>query len=304
MKTLYVFRQILVLFLIMGVGYYSAKVKILDDNATSCISNFIVSITLPLMILTSFNIQYSRQIFLTIIKILVFSIATFIFSMGLGKLISFKFGYGKRNILMFAGMFSNCGFIGFPILKIIYGSKGVLYTSIFNLAYNVFVWTIGVLILDKSKGNLNYKTIFFNPNIMAVAFGMLFMFLYIKIPYTINSACNLVGSMTAPLSMVVIGSILTEIQFRDIFKDWSLYYISIFRLIIIPFIIYCVLKLIKVDDFVIGVIVICEAMPAATLCPILAKSYNENFKYASKIVFVTTVLSIITIPAAIVLLKI
>ncbi|WP_242851352.1 AEC family transporter [Clostridium sp. DMHC 10] len=86
MKTLYVFRQILVLFLIMGVGYYSAKVKILDDNATSCISNFIVSITLPLMILTSFNIQYSRQIFLTIIKILVFSIATFYFFHGIRQI--------------------------------------------------------------------------------------------------------------------------------------------------------------------------------------------------------------------------
>lgn len=304
MKTVYVFKQIIILFLIMGVGYYSGKIKIIDDNTTSHLSNFIVSITLPMMILTSFDVKYSKKLFIIIMELLGFSIMAFIISIIIGKIISFKFGCDKKDILMFMSMFSNCGFIGFPVLKIIYGNNGVLYTSIFNLVYNIFVWTMGIVIINDKKQEINYKKILLNPNIMAVILGMILMVLSIKIPYSINSAFNLIGSMTAPLSMIVIGVMLTEVEFNDIFSDWSLYYISILRLIIIPLIIYFVLSFLGVNKLVIGVIIICEAMPGGTLCPILAKSYNRNFKYASKIVLVTTILSIVTIPFMISFLKI
>lgn len=304
MKTVYVFKQIIILFLIMGVGYYSGKIKIIDDNTTSHLSNFIVSITLPMMILTSFDVKYSNKLFIIIMELLGFSLMAFIISIIIGKIISFKFECNKKDILMFMSIFSNCGFIGFPVLKIIYGNNGVLYTSIFNLVYNIFVWTMGIVIINDKKQEINYKKILFNPNIMAVILGMILMVLSIKIPYSINSAFNLIGSMTAPLSMIVIGVMLTEVEFNDIFIDWSLYYISILRLIIIPLIIYFLLSFLGVNKIVIGVIIICEAMPGGTLCPILAKSYNRNFKYASKIVLVTTILSIVTIPLMISFLKI
>ncbi|KHD35421.1 permease [Clostridium acetobutylicum] len=301
---MYVFEQIFILFLIMGIGYYAAKSKIIDEDTASHLSNFIVSITLPLMILTSFNVEYSRKTVITIINLLVFSVAAFIISIVIGKIISFKFAMDKRDILMFMSIFSNCGFIGFPVLKVVYGNKGVLYTSIFNLVYNVFIWTIGIVIINDKREKIDYKKILFNHNIIAVIVGVFLMLLSIKIPYVMSSTFNLIGAMTAPLSMIVIGSILSGVDFNDIFKDWSLYYIAILRLIIIPLIIYLALKPFQINKIVIGVIIICEAMPGGTLCPILAKSCNRNFKYASKIVLITTILSMMTIPFITLFLKI
>ncbi|WP_250930789.1 AEC family transporter [Clostridium felsineum] len=286
----------MILFLVMGIGYYAARAKIINEESTSHISNFIVTITLPLMILTSFNVKYSVNTIVIISQLLIFSIIAFFISMIIGKVISFKFNCDRKDILMFMSIFSNCGFIGFPVLKVIYGDKGVLYTSIFNLVYNVFIWTFGIVIMNGRKEKINYKKILLNHNILAVILGMVLMLSSIKIPYVINSAFNLVGSMTAPLSMIVIGSILTTVEFNDIFKDWSLYYISALRLVLIPMIIYFALKPFLINKIVIGVIIICEAMPGGTLCPILAKNYNRNFKYASKIVLVTTIVSMITIP--------
>ncbi len=143
-----------------------------------------------------------------------------------------------------------------------------------------------------------------NPNIISVLIGLILIVFSISIPPIFENFCTVVGGMTTPLSMIVIGSILTQVEIKEIFKDFSLYYISLLRLLIIPFLIYLILTLLKVDNLVKSIIVISEAMPAATLCPILAQSYGGNVKYASQAVFITTLVSIITIPLVITLLNI
>lgn len=302
MKTIYVFKQILVLFSIMGVGYYASKRGIIDKNMNKGLSDFIVKITLPLLILSSFKYKYSQDMMLTIIKLLVFTVIIFIFTIILSNLFNSRFNKEKKSVLVFIGIFSNCGFIGFSILSIIYGDVGILYASIFNLVYNLFVWTIGVMIFTGKTDSKALKKSLTNPNIISVLIGIMLMLFSVEIPSTVRTFCGLVGGMTTPLSMIVIGSILTKVDMKKIFRDLSIYYASSLRLIIIPFLIYLILSLLKVNNLVKDIIVISEAMPAATLCPILAESFGENSKYASQIVFITTLLSIITIPLVVSLL--
>jgi predicted permease len=305
MKSLIVFRQIIILFLIIGVGYYASKKGIIDEKMNKGLSDFIVRITLPLLILSSFKGNYSPDMMSIIIKILVFTVLIFIFSIIISNLLNIKISRGKKSIAVFTGIFSNCGFIGFSILNIVYGQKGILYASIFNLVYNLFVWTFGVRFFVKKATDENIlKKIFMNPNIISVLIGLILIVFSISIPSILENFCTAVGGMTTPLSMIVIGSILTQVEIKEIFKDFSLYYISLLRLLIIPFLIYLILTLLKVDSLVKSIIVISEAMPAATLCPILAQSYGGNVKYASQAVFITTLLSISTIPLVITLLNI
>ncbi|WP_254908719.1 AEC family transporter [Clostridium tyrobutyricum] len=304
MKSLIVFRQIIILFLIIGVGYYASKKGIIDEKMNKGLSDFIVRITLPLLILSSFKGNYSPDMMSTIIKILIFTVLIFIFSIIISNLLNIKISRGKKSVAVFTGIFSNCGFIGFSILNIVYGQKGILYASIFNLVYNLFVWTFGIRIFVKKTDENILKKVLMNPNIISVFIGLILIVFSISIPSILESFCTAVGGMTTPLSMIVIGSILTQVEIKKIFKDLSLYYISLLRLLIIPFLIYLILTLLKVDNLVKSIIVISEAMPAATLCPILAQSYGGNVKYASQAVFITTLVSIITIPLVITLLNI
>ncbi|MBV4428014.1 AEC family transporter [Clostridium tyrobutyricum] len=304
MKSLIVFRQIIILFLIIGVGYYASKKGIIDEKMNKGLSDFIVRITLPLLILSSFKGNYSPDMMSTIIKILIFTVLIFIFSIIISNLLNIKISRGKKSVAVFTGIFSNCGFIGFSILNIVYGQKGILYASIFNLVYNLFVWTFGIRIFVKKTDENILKKVLVNPNIISVFIGLILIVFSISIPSIFESFCTAVGGMTTPLSMIVIGSILTQVEIKKIFKDLSLYYISLLRLLIIPFLIYLILTLLKVDNLVKSIIVISEAMPAATLCPILAQSYGGNVKYASQAVFITTLVSIITIPLVITLLNI
>ncbi|MBV4438546.1 AEC family transporter [Clostridium tyrobutyricum] len=304
MKSLIVFRQIIILFLIIGVGYYASKKGIIDEKMNKGLSDFIVRITLPLLILSSFKGNYSPDMMSTIIKILIFTVLIFIFSIIISNLLNIKISRGKKSVAVFTGIFSNCGFIGFSILNIVYGQKGILYASIFNLVYNLFVWTFGIRIFVKKTDENILKKVLVNPNIISVFIGLILIVFSISIPSILESFCTAVGGMTTPLSMIVIGSILTQVEIKKIFKDLSLYYISLLRLLIIPLLIYLILTLLKVDSLVKSIIVISEAMPAATLCPILAQSYGGNVKYASQAVFITTLVSIITIPLVITLLKI
>ncbi|MBV4431479.1 AEC family transporter [Clostridium tyrobutyricum] len=304
MKSLIVFRQIIILFLIIGVGYYASKKGIIDEKMNKGLSDFIVRITLPLLILSSFKGNYSPDMMSTIIKILIFTVLIFIFSIIISNLLNIKISRGKKSVAVFTGIFSNCGFIGFSILNIVYGQKGILYASIFNLVYNLFVWTFGIRIFVKKTDENILKKVLVNPNIISVFIGLILIVFSISIPSILESFCTAVGGMTTPLSMIVIGSILTQVEIKKIFKDLSLYYISLLRLLIIPLLIYLILTLLKVDSLVKSIIVISEAMPAATLCPILAQSYGGNVKYASQAVFITTLVSIITIPLVITLLNI
>ena len=124
----------------------------------------------------------------------------------------------------------------------------------------------------------------------------------ITLPSLVKESCEMVGNMTAPLSMIVIGGMLTKVNLKESLKDRFLYLISILRLFIIPLGLWGILYLLKVDSSITNIIVICQAMPAATLCPILAKTYDRNYKYASEIVVVTTLFSMISIPIIITLL--
>ena len=159
MESIYVFKKILVLFILIGVGYYAVKRKFINEEGNTCISNFIVNITLPLLILISFQVEFSKDIMDTIIKLFIFSVGAFIITIIISKLLFSKVKKERGDILKFVSIFSNCGFIGFPILKIVYGQEGVLYASIFNLVFNLLVWSVGIIILDSDDKKINYKKV-------------------------------------------------------------------------------------------------------------------------------------------------
>lgn len=296
MNNASVFNTVIILFSIMCVGFYGRRKNIINDTLSKGLNEVLLRITLPLMIIGSFITIDSENLGKNMISIFLLSMIIHVFLIFISKYLFIKFPKDKLAVLRFVAIFSNCGFMGFPVLKSAYGDLGVLYGSIFNIPFYIFVWTFGVALFTDKKDPHVLKKIFFNPGIVAVAIGLILFITNIKVPVSIVSSMKLVGDMTTPLSMIIIGYMISGVKLKEIFKEGSLYYGSFIRLILAPAITYLLFNLIGADKIVTHVAVIIEAMPVAATCAIYAQGANKDPKYASLAVFITTLLSLVTIP--------
>ena len=300
-----IIKGVISLFLIMFVGVYGSKKGIIDSNVSKGLTRILLEITLPCMIISSFNFSYNADVKSNIFKIFYYSFAVYIISIVLSHLLMLPVKKEKKIILRFANIFTNTGYIGFPILNAIYGAEAVMYGSIFNIFFNIFLWTYGVTMF---KGNLQKKELaqellkaLRNPSLIAVYIGIFMMIFDVKLPAVISASANSIGNMTGPLSMIIVGALSYKINIKEHLLDWTVYYGTAVKLIIIPTVLYFISILIKDRSIVANSVIILASMPAAAMTSIFADSFNVNKDYASVIVVATTLLSILTLP---VLLKI
>ena len=291
-----VFNKIIALFLIILIGVYGTKKHIINDDVNKGLRRILLEITLPLLVINSFSFSFDEGMGRNIITAFIYSILFMILG-GIKSYILLKPLKGeKKKILHFANFFSNCGFIGFPIINSIFGAEGVVYTSIFNMVFTIFLWTYGVMIFSDKLSKENIKKVLLNPSIIAVYIGIPIMIFNIKLPASILDTTKIVGDMTAPISMIIVGSILSKVKIKSIFKEASVYYGALIKLIVIPLAIYMIKLIIKDNSSVIDTIIVIQAMPAAAMTSIFAADFDKEKEYGAIVVFVTTLLSIITIP--------
>ena len=292
-----VMGNVVSLFLIILAGVYGIKRKFVNEEIQKGLTKILINITLPLLIINSFSVEFDDSMKSNIGKAFLYS---FIFLI-VGGIVSKIFlipikDKEKKKVLQFANVFSNCGFVGFPIVSSIYGAEGVVYTAIFNMFFNIFVWSYGVALYSDKLDKSSIKKVIINPGIVAVYIGLPIMLFDIHVPAYLSKSISTIGNMTTPLSMIIIGCILTQVNIKDAFKDWIVYYESIIRLIIIPITIFVIAKLIKDDSILMKTIIVLQAMPAGTMASIMAENLDKDSRFAAIIIFVTTLLSIGSFP--------
>lgn len=284
------------LFLIILVGVYAAKRKIITKEINKGLTNILLKITLPCLVVSSFIFDLSDKLKGNIIKCFIYSPLVLLISIVVSYIFLQPIKGGKKIIIQFANVFSNCGFIGFPIVFSIYGNEGVIYASIFNLFFTVFLWTYGVILFNGKMKREDIKQVLLNPAIIAVIIGLIIMILGVNIPNVLSSTLDLVGNMTSPLSMIIVGVILGNAKIIFYLKDKSIYYSAFLKLIVMPCIIILILKIINDNSLVSKTLIILTAMPAAAMTSILAESFDKESEYSAVIVFITTLFSLITFP--------
>ncbi|AYD39961.1 AEC family transporter [Clostridium fermenticellae] len=291
-----VINQIISLFLVALVGFYGGKKNIINENFSNGLSKLIVDITTPFLVIGSFSLSYDASISKNIIKAFIYSFLIFILTPLLVKPLLLKIEKGKRNVLQFAMVFSNCGFMGFPIAQSVFGNEGVIYAAIFNMAFTIFVWTYGVMLFKNSTSFKDVLKSLKNPGITSALIGLIIMIFSIKIHPILLSTMKMIGGLTTPVSMLIVGSLLSRSNLVKIIKDKSMYYGSFIKLIIVPFALYIVSLLFKENSIVLKTFILMQAMPAAAFTTIFAENFNKNKEYSAFIVSFSSLLSIITIP--------
>ncbi|MCC5909580.1 MAG: AEC family transporter [Clostridiaceae bacterium] len=296
------FNAILTLFLMMIMGYGAKKLKFIDNTLNKGLSNLVLKVTLPALIIRSMQFEYSRELMIDSIKMILISFLIYAITIGISYLIPklLKVEGEKKDVFQFILIFSNVGYMGYPVVSAIYGDTGVFYTALYNLPFNFILLSLGVYVFcrndDGGSAKINFMEILLNPGIIAVILGFAFFLLSIELPPPILVALESVGDATTPLSMIVIGSLLADMSIKDVMNEEKILWLSFARLIVIPMIVMGVLWVMGLRGLLLGVPVVISAMPAAANTAVFATLYNSDYYLASKGIFITTLLSLITIP--------
>ncbi|OPJ59399.1 AEC family transporter [Clostridium oryzae] len=291
-----VINQIIILTIMMLVGVGLRKTKIVTDEVEKGLSSILMNLTLPCMIIYSFNFSFSINMLKKAVLILFYSIGIHIFLIILSKIAYFKLKDSKKSVFTFATVFSNCGFVGFPIVQGVFGNIGVFYTSVFTIPFNIFMWSYGVMLFTGERNLKSIKKNLMNPPLMCTLLGVAIFLFSIKLPVPVLNTLRSIGNMTTPIAMFIVGSMLANVKLKEVFKGGDIYYLNFVKLIAAPMLVYFILLILGCNRTLLYICVIMVAMPTASLIGVFAERYNGDRVSASKSAFLTTVLSVITIP--------
>lgn len=282
------------LFTLMGIGYFLGKRKWMTPSGRSCLTNIFIQIILPCNIIMSFQAEFTGGILRQMVLLLLLSFAIQFFCLFLSKILYRKTEQRKRVVLQYATICSNSGFMGNPVVEGIYGAQGLLYASIALIPVRIFMWSAGLSLFTVTTGRKVIRQILTHPCILAVELGLLLMFGRPELPVFLEKTLSGLGSCVTPLSMLIIGSILAEVKWTDLFNRSLLFY-TLIRLVLIPAAVLGVLRFLQCEPMLTGVLTLLAGMPAGSTTAILAEKYGGDAAFASQCVFVSTIASVVTL---------
>ncbi|MBR3646742.1 MAG: AEC family transporter, partial [Lachnospiraceae bacterium] len=203
-----------------------------------------------------------------------------------------------QGVYTFMYTYSNVGFMGFPILNAVFGPTAVFYAGIVNILFNFTCYSYGIVMINKwtdTKAKVNWKTLV-SPGMLCSVFAIVIFALDIKFPAPVTDTISTMGDITPTLAMLLIGSTLATIDIKDVFNDARVYVFSVIKQIILPLLCVPLCKLFIKDELVYGVILIMLLMPVANTAVLFTTNYEHDEKLAAKCVFITTFMSLFTIP--------
>lgn len=281
-------NQILILFVIMFIGLTAKKAKIITEEIQNSISVLLMKIALPAMVIASTNFKRTNEVLPNMLQILLITTISY-FLIILGCTL-----FAKSSVFISLIVFANVGFMGYPVAGALLGEIGVFYTSIVNLVFSVFLWTYGILLFNR-EGKLDFKKLL-NLGTVSTLVAVVLFLLQIRLPYPLQSALDLTGKMTAPLSMLLIGALIGDISISKLLSDKRVYLVCVIKLVLIPAVTACALKVTGASNIVISICTLMAAMPSAATNAIFANEFDSEPVFASIGVFVTTLLSVFTLP--------
>lgn len=301
-------KQMVVLFLIMMIGALCRKLGLLNDESSKKISGLVVNVANPALILSAGINQKSslrgRQLLVTVCLAVGIYLSLIILSIIVTKILrADKKDAGLYRVMF---IFSNIGFMGFPLIRAAYGSEALLSASIFLIPYNVLIYTMGISeMTDERDGSRNaakkmsvkdYLRKIFNIGVIACILSIFLYMTKVHVPDVIENTITILSGLTAPLSMMIIGDSMTKIDFRKMFKDYRLFVFAVIKLLIIPIAGVFILKASGFNGMLLEVCLIMLSTPVGSMTVMLAAQYDGDYELASKGVALTTVLSVVTIP--------
>lgn len=299
-----IIQSMIELCIIMFLGFFLFKIKLLDENFVKRMTRLILDVALPAQILASvFELSERQSLYDVVSALIVFAALMFVVLPVLGFVIA-KIIRAKKNhvgLYTFMTVYSNCGFMGFPIISALCGPTGLFYAAMYNLVFNLSIYTLGKWMMTKDFApdeKFNPKDLL-SSGVIGAVLAIIIYFANIQLPAVITDSISMIGSMTSPAAMLVIGCTLAKMDLKSIFTDIRIYPWTVLSRLIMPVLLWFPLSLVIKNTFVLQITYILVAMPVANSAALFATSYGGDTDLAAKTIFISTILSLITVPLCI-----
>lgn len=298
MSFLETLRVMIVILFAIGVGVLANRIGFMNDEVNRKMSKLILNVTIPCLVLASVTRQESLPdagVILSVLLVaLVFYLMEFAFAFVVPRVVGGT--PEQRGVWRFLMCFPNIGFIGYPLVQALFGDEGFFYAVILALPFNMLNFSIGPLLLS-GKFRFSWKQ-FCTPAVICSFIALFIALADLHLPVMVGEMLGLVGDVTVPLSLLVLGSMLAGMSVKSVLTSWRMWTLSGIRLLIEPAALSLILHLMGVDPLILGVAVAQMAMPAAVNGSMLCLEFGGDADAMAQSIFLTTVLSIVTIPVA------
>lgn len=288
-------QQIIILFLMIGVGFLAAYFGLLHEEGTRQITDLLLMIITPCVIIMAFQLSFDRSLLKNILIAALLAGLTHTIGILIATIFFGKNPTDRNVIFTFSSIFYNGGFFSLPLLRALLGNIGALYGSIFVAVFNIFCWTYGIHLMTGKRNSFNWK-IFLNPGVVAVVTSILLVLFNIQLPGVIQITLTNLATLHSPLAMIIIGSQFFTYKNNFTFKDLALWKTVLARNLIIPLIMLFINFYLAGDKTLFFASVITAAAPTASNTVLFATKFGKDVNTSIQTVMLTTLMTLITIP--------
>ncbi|MBQ7900527.1 MAG: AEC family transporter, partial [Clostridia bacterium] len=290
-------QQVFIMLILIIIGFLLTKKNIISQQGSKNISDILLTIVTPSVLIRAYQIDFDIKIAKEIAIACGLAVLTHILFIVVSHILFIKVkDQYKRKVLEFTSIYSNCGFMGIPLLAATLGDKGVLLGSTYLAAFNVITWTQGLYIYCEDFKMLSVKQLLKNPGVLGTCVALLLFFAKIRLGGVISDTIGYVADLNTPLAMILLGTYLARTDLIQSLKNGGIYIVSFVRLLLLPILALLVFKLLGVEYNMAMSLILPAACPCAAIAAMFAEKVNLDPGYPSQIVSVTTIFSLATLP--------
>ena len=290
--SLVIFRQIVIMFVYMAVGWFLRHKELITHEGSSSLSNLLLYVISPCVVVNSFTVEATPERDIAFMFSILAAVVVLILSIVLAHIV-----YRKDPVSDFGCAFSNAGFMGAPLVQSAFGIEGLMYGTGDMALMGVLQWTYGQNLLSNDKTRMSFKKIFLNHMVIAFLIGLLIYYCRIPVPGIAKECISSFSALNAPIAMGILGTYLGEIPFKSIFNERRIWLASFYRLIAIPLVTLAVLRIVFASHLdVARVLVVLASAPVGAGTAIYARRLDRDYQHAVKLVCFSTLCSVITMP--------
>ena len=311
-----VLQQACIMLILIGFGAGCFRIKLLTKRTVSQLSSLVLKVVNPIVILMSFQRECDPHLIADLGWTFLLAVVSYGIAFA-GSYLCIRNKEGRDTVIeRFSAVYSNCGFMGIPLVQAMFGYEGVFYLTAFIAVFNAFVWSHGVMQMSGQRSFKSLLKVLRSPAIIAIAAGLVMFFTGLTLPAAgsaadgashtarilhtlgalLSEAFGMVGSLNTPLAMFVAGATIMQTDLPAVLKKPRVFYVCFLRLIAFPMLTLLVFLLFPVDTIVEMTVLAAASAPCAAICTMMSLTYKRNAAYASEIFGVSTLLSVATMP--------
>lgn len=291
-----ILQQAVIMLLLILVGAGCFRFRLLSKDTVSEISRLVLTVVNPIVILLAYQRPFEAALVANLGWTFLLSAASYALAMGISYLAIRHKKERETAVERFSCIYSNCGFMGIPLVQAMFDYEGVFYLTAFLTLFNFLAWTHGVMQISGERSLKSIVKVLRSPAIIAIVLGMLLFFAQITLPGFLSETLTMIGNLNSPLAMFVAGATIAQTDLPAVLKKPRVFYVTALKLLVIPAAVILLFLLFPLEATMEMTVLAATAAPSAAMCTMQCLRYGKNAAYASELFGVTTLLSMATMP--------